>query len=1150
MKNVTKRLTIISFGLIILSLAFSSCVKEEYDFSKDKLDLTIKVGGDSLLFPIGSTAQLKISSLLKQEDIDFLKKDVTGKYSLEVEQKVNVASAIPDFDPIKVDPISISTTYNASVGSFNKNDYAIAGKTINENIDPGFAKINLDEVGVTFDPIANSIALEMYKYAPTDLAIPLSPMVLTAPHLYTLSQTTINTLKGNPLLPDPLDISSYLSDGGNFEPIKDSIKYSLPFPDDVSNVRNIVLKPGAKLVIEMEVTGAATTFESATFTPNVIFNPSDLFVFQSASTPIILGASEKLDNTTDKKYYVKREYPIKGLNVTPADWDKNILKLKKELGMQGGLTCSGLIVKKANLEGINNVGLDIKVSISGIEIESADLDIPTIKDSVKNSINVPISFNIPTQVKSIDSVVFKSSSAITLAINVDNISTLAGVNMVLDKLVVKFPEEFVVTGADAQNRFIINNKDLNGLAPIKIPIKSINFATIPITNGAISKAFAISSEVFFKASGSLSTANIPKTAAQDVKIRSNISSNVTFKDCFIKTNDVAQSVSTEPYVMSVTLPSSILTFGSMKVKPVGSPIISLNLSLPSLPLNLTTGATGMLINLPNLFTFKDVDPNFEYDKKNNTIKIVGSIPNTIDLPIDSILFNPVTVDGQTMLKSSFSVIGGILVKSGAISLSDYNTLQGKKIGIDFTYPTLAAETVSLDKFSVDVEEQSFKVPLKFEDDFLKYIHSIDSLIVKNANLNFSLLLEKIPSFGSSPIVVNAKIKFPKAFMFKDSRVNEENEFVIHDARIVNNKLSIDPIKILGVKFDGKPINGVLDATDFIKVHANITVNKPSITLTDLEGGNISVKINGGVNELLISKVYCRVKYAMDKPESFTFSLNQIPNFMKSKDFVLDFDNPRLEMVFQTNVGIPIKADLSVKPYVGGVINSEGVQNIAFSIPKFNSIAKMDSIKYWIAKDDVGMTTGYNFIQSPIGNLIKKLPDSLKLAFNVSTDITQQHVFDFDAKYDLKARAKFTIPFSFGKDFNISFKDTIKGLPDALADIIRESELGLVGAIENSFPLQFELTIAALDENMKPIPTIQSTTQRISACDGTEVPKVSQLNLKLSDTAKSVKKIGALELRFRVTAPNTSGRQINEQSYIRAVLKAKVKGGLTINPMNN
>ncbi len=1149
MKNAIQRLITIFCGLIILSLIVSSCIKEEYDFSKDKLDLTIKVGGDSLLFPLGSTAQLTISSLLKQEDIDFLKKDVTGKYSLEVEQKVNVASAIPDFDPIKVDPISISTSFDQTVGSFNQNDYSISGSTINENIDPGFTNINLDEVGVTFDPIANSIALEIYKYAPEDLTLPLSPMVLSAPRLYTLSQTTINTIRGNTLIPDPLDVSSYLSSGGTFDAIKDTIKYTLSFPEGVTNVRNIVLKPGAKFIIEMEVIGAATTFESGTFTPNITLKPSDLFIFESASNPIILGASEKLDNTTTKKYYVKREYPIKGLNITAAEWEGNILKLKKELGMQGEITCSGLIVKKANLEGINNIGLDIKVSISGLEIESADLDIPTIKDSVKNSINVPISFDIPSQVKSIDSVVFKSTSAITLAINVDNISTLAGVDLVLDKLVVKFPEEFVVTGADAQNRFIINNKDLNGIAPIKIPVKSINFATIPITNGTVSKDFAISSEVFFKASGSLSTANIPKTAAQDVKIRSNISSNVTFKDCFLKTNDVTQSVATDPFPISIAIPNSIISFGSVDIKPVGSPAIALNLSLPSLPLNITTGAAGILINLPDLFTFKDVDPIYEYSRKYNTIKIVGTIPNTIDLPIDSILFNPVTVDGQEMLQSSFSVIGGIVIKSGAISLSDYNTLHGKKIGVDFTYPAITPETITLERFSVDVEEQSFEMPLKFEDDFLKHIHSIDSLIVKNANLAFTVLLDKIPNFGTSPILLNAKIKFPKSFIFKDSRINAENEFVIHNARIVNNKFSIDPVKVIGVKFDGKPINGVIDATDYIKVHANITVNKPSVTLSELQGDNISVKINGGLGELLMSKVYCRVKYTMDKPESFTFPLNEIPNFMKSPDFVLDFDNPRLEMVLETNLGIPINADLSIKPYVGGVVNNAGVQDISLTIPKFNSIAKMDSIKYWVAKDNVGMGSGYNFIQSPIGDLIKKIPDSLKLAFNVSTDISEQHVFDFNANYDLKARAKFTIPISFGKDFNISFKDTIKGIPDEIANIIRESELGLVGTIENSFPLQFEFTIAALDENMAVIPGIQSTTQRISGCDGTEVPKVSILNLKLSDSSKSVKKIGALELRFRVSAPNTSGRQINEQCYIRAVLKAKVKGGLTINPNN-
>ncbi|KAA6310481.1 hypothetical protein EZS27_038222, partial [termite gut metagenome] len=57
-------------SLWIFFLLFS-CVDQSYDLDKD-IDLTLTVGGESLIFPLGDTEKMFLSKFVKVEDSDLL----------------------------------------------------------------------------------------------------------------------------------------------------------------------------------------------------------------------------------------------------------------------------------------------------------------------------------------------------------------------------------------------------------------------------------------------------------------------------------------------------------------------------------------------------------------------------------------------------------------------------------------------------------------------------------------------------------------------------------------------------------------------------------------------------------------------------------------------------------------------------------------------------------------------------------------------------------------------------------------------------------------------------------------------------------------------------------------------------------------------
>ena len=107
-----------------------------------------------------------------------------------------------------------------------------------------------------------------------------------------------------------------------------------------------------------------------------------------------------------------------------------------------------------------------------------------------------------------------------------------------------------------------------------------------------------------------------------------------------------------------------------------------------------------------------------------------------------------------------------------------------------------------------------------------------------------------------------------------------------------------------------------------------------------------------------------------------------------------------------------------------------------------------------------------------------------------------------------------------------------------------NSLGLGGQIESTLPLRLELNVELLDSKGGVIKT--EPVEMVIAEGSAEKPSVSPIDIMLhlaegSDAAD----LSKIRLAFSVTSGSMTGEPVTEESYIKAGLKVKVPGGVTI-----
>lgn len=640
----------------------------------------------------------------------------------------------------------------------------------------------------------------------------------------------------------------------------------------------------------------------------------------------------------------------------------------------------------------------------------------------------------------------------------------------------------------------------------------------------------------------------------------------------INIDDFAMEFLKNPFNLSST------AIAALKVIP-GDPV-TIPASIPSsFALGLSESSVEVLVELPDgvndidqvvfgpdaiveitteltypILSSGSVTPDIEFNPSDLFIINNQTIPFSLTTPLNSannykavytyslsaLKIKPSDIEGSNLvINRDASIEGRVSLTDASVSKANIDNINNMGISVKAVVKNLDVASIEMNSLSLSIDEQlAFNLDVEGIDE----IYSLDSILIDGAVMSMELGFTDLPDFGDSPLTVDFNIGFPEQFKFKDSRIDDNN--VMHiTGEFENNKFTIDPITVRGLKFNGQPLNGRLSIEDEISIAGSVSAGKSSLTIDEITAASIRGRIESSISSFTPSKLYGIIDYDID-PINQELTLNNIPEFLRSDDCVLDVENPHIALSLNSNVGIPVDGVLSIIPSIGGEIREEGVIELNIYIPMCEEGELEKVTNYWISADRSSCPEGYVFLEADLSELIKKIPDGLFVILDAELNDDEQHYIDIDTKYRIELSYDLVVPLVFGDEFQISLRDTLIDIPKFISETLRSSTIDLLGSVTNSLPFQLELGISALDSHNNPV-NVFSTKQTINSCDALGKPSVSALNVKLSAQNGSFNDITSLILNFDVTSGNASGVPITDDSFVKADLKVMIEGGITL-----
>lgn len=1122
----------------------ASCVNEAYD--PENIDTEITVAQSGLAIPLGSTKQLKVKDLLKDLDGDILSQ-LDGAYAIQVSDKMSLADKLPDLDEmLKIDDISINESFDFSIDAFDQDDLTIAGQTISKDISFG----NDIDADVDIPPFSadESISLGLYDYAKKIKDIDLGKGISDI-------QVKTKTISVKlPAIPAGYQ-GSYAISAQSFDidEIQEDVTVEFDSPDEkISNIRDIKLDESSCLAIKVTASGHEFITEG-NIQPDLKVDLGGLFNLKNSDGTAVANPL-KIDDLLNPAngFTLTKEYGISALGIDVANWNgasfsqNNTVSVTGSIGLKGTKTTASAI----NSYKGDGIVVTIDIAVKSIAVKSATMDISDV--TVNESVNMPISLGdgieLPDHVKSIDNIVFSDNSAISMALALSNVKD-PNLKVNLTSLDLKFPERITIDG-EAGKSLSFKNIDLKRGFNEEFGISGISLPE-PV-KGKIewSDNVALTAKVSINGKG-VNTANFPAGESEESIMTAKVSSALEIDDwsAEVESFDVDLDTITEDFSFEVD--ESLANYGEITIHPEGTPRFQMVLTMPEMALDIVPGSKNLKVSFPEFIVFKPVNnPTYEFDYQTNTLTFKDALPEIVTLDIEKLVVTPQPVGSskEYEIRGQFKIEGNIGIKEGQVSGKDLETLSTTDIRIQADIPEITAGTIDIAEFKIDINEAFRATLLKGDElpDDLNII-SLSEASLDNTTATFNIKLTGLPDVGENKdINVELDITLPKELVLaEDSRVQDNILKIKGVVDRKNGSIDIAPITLAAIDLSDYDFEKREDLTEDIKVSGKFSISDPNIDLSTVTG-TVTADIKAGISNIAFKKVSGKIDYSIEE-SSETISLSDIPDMLKGEDFNLDFDNPYITLKAKTNMGIPLKGDISIIPVREGADDESGKIDLGLNIDGAANAAEKDSVMYFIAARQDGCPDDYTFVESPnIKKLLSRIPDELKVSFNAGTDSSKDCIIEPSADYMFDVEYAFVCPLSFGEDLRIEISDTIKGLDETIAKVLKDNTLQIGGEITNSLPLQLELNIELLDEHDRPVALKSPASQVIAPCESSGKESVSPLALKLeADASGDEAGISSIKMTFKVTSGNVSGIPVTEDMFVQANLKLLLPDGITI-----
>lgn len=448
------------------------------------------------------------------------------------------------------------------------------------------------------------------------------------------------------------------------------------------------------------------------------------------------------------------------------------------------------------------------------------------------------------------------------------------------------------------------------------------------------------------------------------------------------------------------------------------------------------------------------------------------------------------------------------------------------------------------------DEQGNKLP----DELISASYIKANLV---ANLDFTLEQDIVNAMRLDDI----RIEFPEYFVSND--LDSKGVLTLTNQNVTRSGGYHKTIYITAIDLDklnsetqGTGIKeGKLDIKGVVKINGTVSVLSDDINVQH-SSHQIELKAVITLGDMEVNAVTGVVQPDIDINID-PVTLSDLPDFLNDDEVRLDVYNPMV--FFMANNQTPVKA------IADGVItawkkNEDGSERqlgdpqnkpVDFSL----KIAKEKEQKFCLSPIDT-ILPGTKWVKVEyLPTLITEIPDEFR--FNIDAYASDEPTeVELNREYFIKTDYEVNVPFVFGENLSIVYKDSVDGWNSDLQDYEVEMIKATANVI-NKIPLGLHFTADALQLNergesillsdVSAVVKVNGDANGIIAAGTATDPKDTPIVIEITELKPgAVKKLDGLAFKAVAASKGMSGQQLNENQTLQLKnVRLKVPGGVKV-----
>ena len=361
------------------------------------------------------------------------------------------------------------------------------------------------------------------------------------------------------------------------------------------------------------------------------------------------------------------------------------------------------------------------------------------------------------------------------------------------------------------------------------------------------------------------------------------------------------------------------------------------------------------------------------------------------------------------------------------------------------------------------------------------------LSISRVNLKDTYLLPRVHLEADKIIpesmVLSLDVIVPEKYKFEDVPAVNGTTITFEGKVSESGDVDFQPVMMEAIELN-------LGKEDPFEFQDEFTVNNLAISvdqaeMTEFEGAvlNVSSGVTFGGDDGMLhpSSFYGKVDIKLDEIVE-QILLDEIPEYLKGEEVMLDFISPYATVSLMTNSGVPIIIEADIVPvFESGDSQTDSI-GLSLSAPVSDDENVTETANYWLASENPSeLPSGYQWVEADVRNLLSRIPDRLDISVRPFSDTcsVEEHYIDCDAVYDFSGEMMFVLPFEFGDDLYVPVRDTLANMPKELGTALSTADIMLNGTVISSFPVSLRLSGYFLDGNYEPL-DIEIPKQTIGA----------------------------------------------------------------------